>query len=60
MNKTEISTVANRIINSTMGPEQKRVELNELEKLYPQSLFIKTHICKKCGELDTEIWLKEV
>jgi len=33
--------------------------LNDLENKHKQDLFIKTHICSNCNDLEIEVWFKE-
>ena len=47
------------ILKSDMDNISKRKALNEIEKKYPQDLFIKTHLCNACNSMDIEIWVKE-
>ncbi len=57
MNK-ELKDKIDFILNSGMENSSKRIALNQLEKKYPQDLFIKTHLCKGCNSLSVEIWIK--
>lgn len=46
-----------RIIDSQNTPERKRELLNQIKE-YPQELFIKTHLCDECKKLKVEVWIK--
>ena len=54
----KIENKINDILNSSKSNQWKRDELNKLEKKYPQSLFIKTHLCDKCNTMKIEVWTK--
>jgi len=43
-----------------LSAREKRILLNELEKEYPQEMFIKTHLCDNCEVMKIEDWLKTI
>ena len=58
--KAEILGKIVNILNATgQLNATKRFELNRLESRYKQDLFIKTHLCHNCDELEAEVWFKE-
>ena len=58
-NKENILEKIKGIVNSHIISEQKRKKLNEIEKRYPQDIFIKTILCSRCNKLEVEVWVKE-
>ena len=47
------------ILSLDLNNKEKRKRLNDLEKLYPQNIFIKTHLCNKCDSMKIEVWIKD-
>ena len=49
--------IADILNDSNDSNKGKRYRLNQIEKEYPQQIFIKTHLCD-CGKMSVEVWFK--
>ena len=58
-NQEKILKEVKDVVNSHMVSDQKRKKLNEIEKKYPQDIFIKTNLCSRCNKFNVEVWVKE-
>ena len=58
MNKELLNEIENILNDDNLSAPEKREKLNILEKENAQDVFIKTHLCAVCSNLDIEIWVK--
>ena len=53
-----VSKMVEDISTRSISSRDVRTLLNDLEKKYPQFLFVKTNLCDRCDSMKIEVWIK--